>query len=162
MAGTELIFGDHEFIVSKTDLFGKITYGNELFVDISAYSESELLGSPHNILRHPEMPGSIFKYLWDKIKERKEVFAYVINKTKNNDYYWVLAHVTASINDQNELIGYHSVRRKPTRKALEIIQPIYQNILNAENRGGIRAGEETLSNLLDQKKVSYDEFILSF
>lgn len=162
MAGMELTFDEHEFIVSKTDLTGKIVYGNQLFIQMSGYSEFELLGAPHNILRHPDMPASVFKYLWDKIKERKEVFAYVINKTKNNDYYWVMAHVTASVNDRNELVGYHSVRRKPTRNALELIKPIYRTLLDAEKRGGIRAGEETLANFLAQKKVSYDEFILSF
>lgn len=161
MAGMELTFDEHEFIVSKTDLAGKIIYGNQLFIEMSGYTEFELLGAPHNILRHRDMPACVFKYLWDNIREKKEVFAYVINKTKNNDYYWVMGHVTASLNDRNELIGYHSVRRKPTQKALQQIQPIYRTLLDAEKRGGIRAGEEALFNFLAQKKVSYDEFILS-
>jgi PAS domain S-box-containing protein len=161
MAGIALTFGEHEFIVSKTDLAGKIIYGNQLFIEMSGYSEFELLGSPHNILRNRDMPACVFKYLWETIKEKKEVFAYVVNKTKNDDYYWVMAHVTASLNDHNELIGYHSVRRKPTQKALQQIQPIYQSLLEAERRGGIRAGEEALINFLAQKKVSYDEYILS-
>jgi len=161
MAGIELTFDDKEFIVSKTDLAGKIIYGNELFIQMSGYLESELLGKPHNILRHPDMPASIFKFLWDKIKNKEEVFAYVLNKTKDDNYYWVMAHVTASMNDKNELIAYHSVRRKPSQKKLELIKPIYRSLLEAERRGGIHAGTEALTHFLNQKKVSYEEFILS-
>ncbi|HEX5329767.1 PAS domain-containing protein [Sulfuricurvum sp.] len=161
MAGMELTFDEKDFIVSKTDLSGKIIYGNEVFIEMSGFSESELLGQPHNILRHPEMPASVFKFLWEKIKNKEEVFAYVINKTKQDNYYWVMAHITPSMNDQNELIAYHSVRRKPSPAILEQIKPIYRSLLEAEKRGGIRAGIETLTHFLNQRKVSYDEFILS-
>lgn len=162
MAGIELSFDDKEFIVSKTDLTGKIIYCNEVFIQISGYSESELLNQPHSILRHPEMPATIFKFLWEKIKNKEEVFAYVINKTKQDDYYWVMAHITASMNDQDQLIGYHSVRRQPTKAALDTIRPIYRSLLDAERRGGTRSGEEVLNQFLKQQKVSYDEFVLSF
>lgn len=161
MAGMELTFDEKEFIVSKTDLAGKIIYGNEVFISMSGYTEAELLGKPHNILRHPDMPASVFKFLWDKIKNKEEVFAYVLNKTKQENYYWVMAHVTPSMNDQNQLIAYHSVRRKPTHSALDQIKPIYRSLLEAERRGGIRAGEEALGKFLNQRKVSYEEFILS-
>ena len=162
MTGKELTFDEKEFIVSKTDLAGKIIYGNEVFIRMSEFSEAELLGKPHNLLRHPEMPASVFKFLWDKIKNKEEVFAYVLNKTKFDNFYWVMAHVTPSMNDQNQLIAYHSVRRKPTQKALDEIKPIYRSLLEAERRGGIRAGEEALVNFLSKRKVSYEEFILSF
>jgi len=161
MAGKELFFNDNEFIVSKTDIGGKITYGNELFIAMSGYRESELLNAPHNILRHPDMPASVFKLLWSKIKEKDEIFAYVVNKTKNNDYYWVFAHVTPSFDSRGDIIGFHSVRRKPKSSALSVIQPLYRSMLSAEKTGGISAGEKILFATLDQMKVSYDEFILS-
>lgn len=161
MAGTELTFSDNEFIVSKTDVAGKITYGNELFISMSGYTEDELLHAPHNILRHPDMPASVFRLLWTRIKAREEVFAYVVNKTKNNDYYWAFAHVTPSFDAQGNIIGFHSVRRKPSAKALSVIQPLYRSMLSAEKVGGIAAGEKKLSAALDQMKVTYDEFILS-
>jgi PAS domain S-box-containing protein len=161
MAGNKLIFNDNEFIVSKTDIEGKITYGNELFISISGYTENELLHAPHNILRHPDMPASVFKMLWTRIKKKKEVFAYVINKTKDNDYYWVFAHVTPSFDSQGNIIGFHSVRRNPSAKALSVIQPLYRSMLSAEKTGGIAAGEKKLLAELDQIKVAYDEFILS-
>jgi PAS domain S-box-containing protein len=161
MAGNKLIFNDNEFIVSKTDIEGKITYGNELFISISGYTENELLHAPHKILRHPDMPASVFKMLWTRIKKKEEVFAYVINKTKDNDYYWVFAHITPSFDSQGNIIGFHSVRRSPSAKALSVIQPLYRSMLSAEKTGGIAAGEKKLLAELDQIKVTYDEFILS-
>lgn len=161
MAGREITFDDKDFIVSKTDLAGKIIYGNEVFIRMSGYTEEELLEQPHSILRHPDMPSSVFKLMWDKIKQGQEVFAYVVNTTKDSDYYWVMAHVTPSLDDNDNIIAYHSVRRKPNEKALQIIKPLYKSLLEAEKRGGISAGTNLLLKLLDEKKVTYEEFILS-
>lgn len=157
----ELSFHDSEFIVSKTDLGGRITYGNALFIQISGYGEEELLGAPHNILRHPEMPAIVFKLLWETIKSGEEIFAYVINKTKRNDYYWVFAHVTPSLDNDGKIIGYHSVRRKPTQNALNVIKPLYQALVRAEKAGGITSAQQHLNTVLQQKGLSYEEFILS-
>lgn len=161
MANQELTFGEEEFIVSKTDLQGKITYGNFLFIKMSGFSELELIHQPHNILRHEEMPKVVFKLLWSRIKEGKEIFAYVKNKTKNGDYYWVFAHVTPSFNSNREITNYHSVRRKPSDKALSIIKPLYATLLQHERSGGMNASEAALNQILKDKGLSYDEFILS-
>ena len=161
MANQELTFGDEEFIVSKTDLEGKISYGNALFIAMSGYSEMELIDKPHKILRHEEMPAIVFKLLWSRIKEGKEIFAYVKNKTKTSDLYWVFAHVTPSFDTNRKISGYHSVRRKPTQKALEIIKPLYATLLQKEKNGGISASEAALNQILKDKGLSYDEFILS-
>jgi PAS domain S-box-containing protein len=162
MANNELTFGDEEFIVSKTNLDGKITYGNSLFIQMSGYSELELIDHPHNILRHPDMPAVVFKLLWNQIRSGKEIFAYVKNKTKSGDFYWVFAHVTPSFDSNRKISNYHSVRRKPTTKALEIIKPLYASLLQKEKNSGIPASEEMLAQILKEKGVSYDEFILSF
>lgn len=161
MNGKELFFGDNEFIVSKTDLGGRITYGNGLFIKISGYSEEELLGAPHNILRHPEMPALVFKLLWETIKSGEEIFAYVINKNKDGDFYWVFAHVTASIDNDGRIIGFHSVRRKPTSKALGAVRPLYAELLRIEKSGGIAASQKHLDSLLSKQGLSYEEFILA-
>ena len=161
MANQELTFGEEEFIVSKTDLNGKITYGNALFIQMSGYSERELIDQPHNILRHPDMPAVVFKLLWSKIKEGKEIFAYVKNKTRNEDYYWVFAHVTPSFDTNHKITNYHSVRRSPNPKVLEIIKPLYALLLQKERSSGIHASEAVLTQLLKDKGMSYDEFILS-
>lgn len=157
----EITFSDNDFIVSKTDTRGKITYGNELFIEMSGYSETELINQPHNILRHPDMPAVIFKYLWNQIKAKKEVFAYVVNQTKNRDYYWVFAHITASSDENSKIIGFHSARRKPKSSSLELIKPLYRELLSIEKSSGIAASEAKLMQILKDKGVSYDEFILS-
>src|SRR5208282_4348758 len=108
--GIERFFEEEEIIVSKTDLKGLITYANRVFVQISGYSEEELLGQPHSIIRHPSMPGSVFRLLWETIASGQEIFAYVNNMSKNGDHYWVFAHVTPTFGAAGEIVGYHSNR----------------------------------------------------
>ena len=157
----EFTFKENEFIVSKTDTRGKIIYCNEIFINISAYDESELLGKPHNIIRHPDMPKTIFKLLWETISQGKEIFAYVKNLRKDGGYYWVYAHVTPTYDDTGKIKGYHSVRRKPRRDALEKIEPIYKLLIEKERSGGLEAGVNFLMNYLKERKVEYDEFIFT-
>ncbi len=150
-----------DFIISKTDLKGKLTYVNKIFMEMSEFSEEELLGKPHNIIRHDSMPKAVFKLLWDMVQNKEEIFAFVNNKTKNSNSYWVFANVTPSIDENGRLIGYYSVRRKPSSEALQIIEPLYSQMLNAERSGGVNAGMELLNNILREKGVSYNEFIIS-
>ena len=151
----------NDFIVSKTDLKGRITYVNKIFMQMAEYTESELLGKAHSIIRHPDMPKAVFKLLWERISKKEEVFAYVINKTKNGNDYWVFANVTASLDEKGNLIGYYSVRRKPSANAVEIIKPLYTKMLEAEKRGGVEASTKILTDLLSEKGVSYDELVIS-
>ena len=150
-----------DFIVSKTDTKGRITYGNETFIKMSGYSEAELLGAPHNILRHQDMPAIVFKLLWERIQNKKAIHAYVKNRCKNGDYYWVFANVTPSLNDRGEIIGYYSVRRKPSEKAIHVMESLYQQLLKIEKEAGLHLSLEELENTLKAKGVSYDEFIIS-
>jgi len=159
----ELRFDENLFIVSKTDLKGNITYANDLFIAISGYTEKELIGAPHNILRHQDMPKVVFKLLWDKIQTGEEIFAYVKNRTKDGKYYWVHAYITPIYNNKsNKIIGYHSVRRSPSSEGIAIVEPIYKKMIEAEKNGGIQASMAILTNTLSQLKVSYDEFILAY
>jgi PAS domain S-box-containing protein len=156
----ERILNAEDFIVSKTDLTGRITYVNQIFTDLAEYSEAELLGQPHSIIRHPDMPRAIFKLLWDRIQNKKEIFAYVVNRTKKGNHYWVFANVTPSLDDRENIIGYYSVRRKPNPAALEVIQPLYKQMLEAERQGGIEAATKLLNETLADKGATYDEFII--
>jgi len=153
--------GNEDFIVSKTDLKGRITYCNKIFMDMAEYTEAELLGKPHSIIRHPDMPKAVFKYLWDTIPTKQEVFAFVINKTKNGNDYWVFANITASLDAHGNLIGYYSVRRRPNPAALEIIKPLYAKMLEVEKSQGVEASFGVLVDVLTQKGVSYDELVIS-
>jgi PAS domain S-box-containing protein len=165
LTGQELTFREDQIIVSKTDPRGVLTYVNKLFLDISGYTEAEMLGRPHNVIRHPHMPRCVFKLMWDTLKTRQEIFAYVVNRCKNGDHYWVLAHVTPTLAPGGEIIGYHSSRRAPKRQALNIIEPLYRELLSIEQTQGSRAGmEAAFAHLLAQAKQhgqQYDQFILS-
>jgi PAS domain S-box-containing protein len=160
----ELVMRDGDFIVSKTDLKGRITYANKVFIEFSGFEEREVIGKQHNVIRHPEMPRAVFKLLWDSIQSGKEIFAYVKNICKDGSYYWVLANVTPSLDDRGQILGYYSVRRKPSDKAVRIINEIYKRMLVEENRAGARDAVEAstryLQGLLAEKGQSYEQFIL--
>jgi len=149
-----------DFIVSKTDTKGRLTYVNKIFMEMAEYSEEELLGKPHSIIRHPDMPKAVFKLLWDYVKAGDEIFAFVINKTKNNNDYWVYANITPSFDENKNIIGYYSVRRYPNPDAIAIIKPIYKKMLDAERSGGIEAGVRVLTEILNEKGVDYNELII--
>lgn len=150
-----------ELIVSKTDLKGRILYCNDIFIELSGYEERELLGKPHNIVRHPDMPRIIFKFLWENIKDGKEVAAYVKNLSKDGAYYWVIAYISPSFNGNGEIVGYHSVRLKPKLEAVSKIEIIYSDLIRNEKEGGIKQSQTFLESLLKEKGVSYEEYILS-
>ena len=157
----QITMQEDDFIVSKTDLKGRITYGNEIFIKMSGYSEVELLNAPHNILRNSDMPGIVFKLLWDRLKAKSFINAYVKNRCKNGDYYWVYANVTTSLDSRGNAVGYYSVRRKPNSSALAVIESLYAALLRAEQSGGINASQKLLDETLKEKGVSYDEFIIN-
>ncbi|QDT25303.1 Aerotaxis receptor [Gimesia panareensis] len=164
--GLERTFADHEIIVSKTDLKGRITYANHTFIQISGFTEEELLGQPHNLIRHPDMPRSVFKLLWDTIQSGEEIFAYVVNLCKNGDHYWVLAHVTPTFNLSGEIIGYHSSRRVPERKAIEKVIPRYRSLKRIEGassdwRTGMQNAILELRSQLDTVGMEYDEYVFA-
>jgi len=159
----ERLMRENDFIVSKTDLAGRITYGNEIFIEFSGYSEEELLGSQHNIIRHPDMPRAVFHLLWDYLAKDREIFAYVKNMSKDGGYYWVFAQVAPMKDANNKKIGYTSVRRMPNPKAIPIVAEVYRNMLEAERKAGARdaiaASGAVLAAVLKDKGVSYEELI---
>ncbi|MBT4768922.1 MAG: PAS domain-containing protein [Rhodospirillaceae bacterium] len=167
LTGNELTFPEDGIIVSKTDLKGHITYGNETFFEIAGYSEHELLGQPHNSIRHPEMPRCVFKLLWDTIQGGNEIFAYVVNQAKNGDYYWVNAHVTPSFDSNGAVIGYHSNRRVPNRQVItDVIAPLYQALRaeerkNGDKKEGTAASTRMLTGILEEKGIDYERFVHS-
>ncbi|MDH5444863.1 MAG: PAS domain-containing protein [Gammaproteobacteria bacterium] len=161
----EKVMRENDFIVSKTDTKGRITYGNQIFIEFSGYSEKELLGAQHNIIRHPDMPRAVFKLLWDTISQGKEIFAFVKNMAKDGSFYWVFANVTPDYDEKENIIGYFSVRRKPNPEALAAVSGLYAQMLDAEKQAGakdaIDASTQLLLNFLAEKGVSYEELIIA-
>jgi len=156
----EVILKEEDFIISKTDLKSKILYGNKIFIEISGYSEEELLGKPHNILRHPDMPRCAFKILYDHIQNGKEWFGFVKNLRKDGGYYWVFANISPTYDSNGNMIGYYSVRRKPRDGFKSIIEPLYQQLLNIESTGGMNASLEAVEELLNKHSMNFNELML--
>ncbi|HTW22053.1 MAG TPA: PAS domain-containing protein [Candidatus Baltobacteraceae bacterium] len=162
----ERFFPEDEIIVSKTDLKGHITYANETFLKIAGYTEAEVLGKAHSIIRHPDMPRCVFKLLWDTLGARSEIFAYVKNMAKSGDFYWVFAHVTPTFDDAGRVIGYHSSRRVPERAQVELFTNVYAQLVQEEKRhadwrSGMEAAGKMLLDMIASKGMKYDEFIFS-
>jgi len=156
----EVVLKEEDFIVSKTDTKSRILYGNKIFIEISGYDESELLGQPHNILRHPDMPRCAFKILYDHIQNGKEWFGFVKNLRKDGGYYWVYANISPTFDANGNIIEYYSVRRKPIDGFKSIIEPLYQKLLSIEKEGGMNASLEVVENLLKEKQMSFNELMI--
>lgn len=165
VTGVEQFFDENELIVSKTNLQGHLTYTNDVFLRIAGFTEKECLGQPHSMIRHPKMPRAVFALLWSTIQGGREIFAYVINRCKNGDHYWVNAHVTPSRDISGSLVGFHSNRRVPDRKILEThIIPLYDRLLvteteHANRKEGLAASLEMINDFLAEQEMEYDEFI---
>lgn len=165
LTGVERTFRDEELIVSKTDLQGRITYCNDVFMRLAGYREEELLGQPHSIVRHPQMPRCVFQLLWDTIQGGREIFAYVINRAKNGDHYWVFAHVTPDMDMTGKIIGYHSNRRTVERSVIPVIEPLYAQLCaeearHSDRKTAIAAATGLLLQTLTAKGLSYEQFVL--
>ncbi|WLD58828.1 methyl-accepting chemotaxis protein [Salinispirillum sp. LH 10-3-1] len=129
----ERTFKPSERLVSTTDLKGKITHCNDAFVDISGFTREELIGSPHNIVRHPDMPPQAYEVMWEHLKAGKPWMGLVKNRSKNGDFYWVDAYVTP-VTEQGRVIGYESVRSCPRREDIARAEKLYRSI----NARGVR------------------------
>ncbi|MEU4221609.1 PAS domain-containing protein [Actinoplanes sp. NPDC026623] len=163
LTGETRDFGAHELIVTKTDLKGRLTYTNDVFLRISVYDERDVIGRPHSIIRHPDMPKVIFKLLWDSLTAGQEIFAYVVNLASDGVAYWVLAHVTPSFGADGRIVGYHSSRRLPEPRAVEAAAALYARLRAEEERlggqAGLAASWQLLQDMLAERGQTYDEFV---
>ncbi|MBP6058539.1 MAG: PAS domain-containing protein [Nitrosomonas sp.] len=133
VSNTEYPIGDDTLILSTTDTKGRITYINQTFVEVSGFSEDELIGKAHNIVRHPDMPPEAFSDLWKTLQAGKSWTGLVKNRRKNGDFYWVLGNATPLIENGN-IVGYLSIRTKPSRQLIEKTAPIYRQILDGKTK----------------------------
>lgn len=147
-----------DLIVSKSDAEGVITYANPIFMKISGYTQGELLDQPHAILRHPDMPKVVFKYLWDNLKEGKQVLAFVKNLCKDGGFYWVLAQVRVAKNPDGSFRNYVSTRKRVTDAAKEAVGGLYANLLAIEKSDGVEASEKALMTFLADNGQSPETF----
>jgi aerotaxis receptor len=161
----EVQLEDDELIVTKTDSTGHITYANRVFMQLAEYAESELLGKPHNLIRHPDMPRGVYRLMWKTLQAGREFFGVVKNYTASGNYYWVLANVTPDYDLRGQLQGYYSVRRPPSQEAINAIEPVYAQMRQIEASHNKASAPDAsvawLQQVLADKGVSYQDFILS-
>jgi len=121
----EYPFPEGETLVSTTDLQGRILYCNAAFIEVSGYVRQELLGQPHNLIRHPDMPEEAFRDMWDTIQRGFPWSGLVKNRRKDGSFYWVMANVTPLIDAGGKVTGYMSVRTQPERTAVDGAEKLY-------------------------------------
>ncbi|MDP2561269.1 PAS domain-containing protein [Psychrobium sp. 1_MG-2023] len=161
----QVLLDQDEFIVSKTNLKGEITYVNRTFMEISLFAEHQVMRQNHNIIRHPDMPRGVYRMMWEQLKQRQEFFGYVKNLCSDGSYYWVFANITPEFDEQGKHCGFLSVRRKPPSAAVEVIKPIYQKMCSIEaSTPNKKRGEELslayFEEELAERNSLYQHFVI--
>ena len=148
----EIELDPKRYIVSETDEKGKITFCNDYFIEVCGYDKDELIGKPHNIIRHPDMPKVVFKLLWETISKGKNINAVVKNLAKDGRYYWIFTEFESRKDaDTGEIIGYTASRKSISKFVIEVISKLYKELVDIENKEGIEASEKYLVNFLKEK-----------
>ncbi|RED27049.1 PAS domain S-box-containing protein [Flavobacterium cutihirudinis] len=156
----EVDWNKSKVLLSKTDIKGTILYANEDFIDVSGYDEFELIGQPHNIVRHPDMPKVIFKFLWDSLKSGKNIHAIFKNMSKTGRYYWVITDFKIIADSDGEIVGYFGTRKSVREDIIvKFIDPLYKKLLHIEEASGMLAAEEYLIGFLEERKKTYMQYI---
>jgi PAS domain S-box-containing protein len=159
----ERLMREGDYIVSATNLEGRITSVNPVLVEFSGYDETELIGAQHNILRHPDMPRAVFWMAWEAIRHGDDFYGYIKNLAKDGSYYWVFAHILPEYDAEGTPTGYRSVRRCPRGEAVAKAAALYEKMLAAEravgSRDAIEAGLAVLRAALAEAGQSYEVFV---
>ena len=147
----EIKLDPKKYIISSTDIKGLITDVNDYFVEISGYSREELIGKPHNLIRHPDMPKVVFKLMWEQLKNGKDILALVKNLSKNGRYYWIFTTFEPIKNNDNKITGYKAHRKSAPKHTIETISDIYRQVLAVEKKEGVEKSEEFLNDYLKER-----------
>ncbi|MFY7670458.1 PAS domain-containing protein [Tenacibaculum sp. MEBiC06402] len=157
----EVTWNKNKTIVSKTDTFGTILYANDVFSEASEYSTLELIGEPHNIIRHPDMPKVAFKLLWEALKQEENFHAIVKNLTKSGKYYWVITDFTIDRDEDGHISGYTARRKSVPQSVVAKIEPLYKTLLDIEKTKGEKVSEMYFNAYLNEEiGKSYEEFVV--
>lgn len=161
----EIFLKEHDLIVSKTCLKGNVTYANRKFMNISGFSEQEMLGQPHSLIRHPDMPKGVFRMMWNELKKGNEFLGFVKNLSADGAFYWVFANITPDVDLNGTVKGFYSVRRKPSPETVkQVIEPLYRKMRQIEASGhgrqGIEQSIQEVQKWLDEIGMDYSQAIL--
>ncbi len=154
----EIHITDKDMIVSSTDKKGYITYVNDIFCQVAGYDRKDLIGQPHNIIRHEDMPKAVFELLWQRILKGEVISAFVKNKAKNGDFYWVKAYVKPIV-ENGEIIQFISYRKLVNPFAKEYMSKLYAILIEYEKTHSIEESLNLIGAYLDERELTYDQFI---
>jgi PAS domain S-box-containing protein len=167
LTGIQTEFPRGSILVSKTNPNGVIIYANPEFCRVAGYALEDLVGKPHNCIRHPEMPRAVFSLMWETLKAQREFFGYVVNRCADGNHYWVFAQVVADLDsDSGETISYHSTRRWADPTACRRAVEVYRQLLDAEAqerspRQAVVAGRKALDEILVRAGMTYEQWAFS-
>ncbi|MDO4228633.1 MAG: PAS domain-containing protein [Capnocytophaga sp.] len=157
----EVSWDKSKIIISETDSFGRITEVNSVFCDVSGYSAFEMIGQPHNIVRHPDMPKFIFKMLWDNLKQGNNFVGVIKNLAKSGEYYWVITDFEMRRDVQGNIQNYTARRKAVANEVIDNkIAPLYETMLKLEKIGGIELSSRFFKNYLDKEGKDYIDFVI--
>ncbi|MDO5105148.1 PAS domain-containing protein [Capnocytophaga sp.] len=158
----EVLWDKTKIIISETDSFGTITSVNSVFSDVSGYTIDELVGQPHSIIRHPDMPKIIFKMLWENLKQGNNFIGIVKNLAKSGRYYWVVTDFEIHRDETGNIFGYVGKRKAVPQSVVDnYVAPFYETLLKLEKIGGIELSHRFFKNYLVKQGKDYIDFIIS-
>jgi PAS domain S-box-containing protein len=156
----EIVLESRKYMLSKTDPFGNIEYCNSYFVEVSGYAEHELVGKPHSIVRHPDMPGAIFELLWDHLHRRKPVSLIIKSMAKDGSYYWTETEINVIVNKAiDEVEGYFGYQKAAPQHVLPQIEELYGKLLKIEKESRMEASYKYLCNYLEEREQSWEMYM---
>ena len=157
----EVGWNKSQVVISETDVYGRITNVNDVFCNVCGYSPEEMIGQPHSIIRHPDMPKLVFKLLWDNLKVGNNFIGVIKNLAKSGEYYWVITDFEMR-RDATGNITHYIARRKSVPKAVieNYVAPLYETLLKLEKVGGMELSSRFFKNNLAKQGKDYIDFII--
>ncbi|MDO5608332.1 MAG: PAS domain-containing protein [Capnocytophaga sp.] len=156
----EVDWDKSKIIISETDTFGTITNVNEVFVEVSGYTANELIGQPHNLIRHPDVPKLVYKILWDNLKVGNNFAGVVKNLAKSGDYYWVITDFEMRRDGMGNITHYIAKRKAAPQNVVDYVSSLYETLVKLEKIGGMELSTRFFKNFLDKQGKDYMDFII--
>ncbi|MFN4163899.1 MAG: PAS domain-containing protein [Ferrovibrio sp.] len=155
-----------QLLVTHADLRGGITYANGYFCQAQACGEKDLIGQPHNLMRHPDMPAAVFHLIWERIRDGREIFAYVKNMACTGEYYWTLSHLTPHFDGSHRIDSYQCFRRAVSSDSVMAADEVYDELRLIERNTStteqaLAASRQRLDGIMNRLGMDYDQWILS-
>lgn len=155
----EIRCATQQIIISRTDLKGNIIYYNPTFAEVNGFQGSSLIHKPHNVIRHPDMPKTIFQIVWSIIEQGLPIQAIVKNKTNDGNYYWALLNWKVQKDRDNNIISYVAYGKQAPDYAIKVIEPLYKMMLEIEEKHDIETALEYLHGYLDEEGMTYSQYM---